>query len=343
MRLKDGRLVVVAASVVAVTLFGGQSLPAAAAPTPKPSPSATTVASAKDRVKQLEDQASQIGEDYDTISAALDEGRQQLKVLQADIAIQQKKVDQLSAAAQTIALAQFRSREFDTTMQIFTSSDPDTLLDRLSTVSKVDETMSKTLSEQQAAQANLADMQRNAESEVNALADEEKRLSDLKSQISDKVNQAQALVNTLSAADQQDLNSSDGNSAGSDPGDYADADARIKKAISYALSKVGNSQYVWGADGPHGFDCSGLMLASYRAAGISLPHSSRTQSTMGKAVAKSDLQPGDLIFFYSPVHHVGMYIGGGKFVHARNTRIDLVVQTLASYPAPWAGARRIIG
>jgi len=301
------------------------------------------VVGAKDRVKQLEDQASQIGEDYDTVSAALDEGRQQLKVLQADIAIQQKKVDQLSAAAQTIALAQFRSREFDTTIQIFTSSDPDTLLDRLSTVSKVDETMSKTLSEQQAAQANLADMQRSAESEVNALADEEKRLSDLKSQINDKVNQAQALVNTLSAADQQDLNSSDGNSSPANPGDYADASARIKTVIAYALSKVGNSQYVWGADGPRSFDCSGLMLASYRAAGISLPHSSRTLSTMGKAVSKSDLQPGDLIFYYSPVHHVGMYIGGGKFVHARNTRVDLVVQTLASYPAPWAGARRIIG
>jgi peptidoglycan DL-endopeptidase CwlO len=343
MRLKDGRLVVVAAAAVVMTLFAGQSLPANAAPTPKPSPTPTTVSGAKERVKQLEDQASQIGEDYDTVSDALDEGRQQLKVRQADIAIQQKKVDQLSASAQTIALAQFRSREFDTTMQIFTSSDPDTLLDRLATASKVDETMAKTLSEQQAAQANLNDLQRSAESEVAALAAQEKKLADLKSEIDANVNQAQALVDSLSDADRNDLDSSDGDPTPSDPGDYADADARIKKAIAYALSKVPSGQYVWGADGPNGFDCSGLMLASYRAAGISLPHSSRAQASQGKAVSKSDLKPGDLIFFYHPIHHVGMYIGGGKFVHARNTRADLVVQSLASYPAPWSGARRIIG
>jgi peptidoglycan DL-endopeptidase CwlO len=343
MSLSHGRFVMVAAAAVVVTLFAGQSLPANAAPTPKPKPTPTTITGAKERVKQLEDQASQIGEDYDTVSSALDDGRQKLKVMRADIAIQQKKVDQLSAAAQTIALAQFRSREFDTTMQIFTSSDPDTLLDRLATASKVDETMAKTLSEQQAAQANLADLQRSAESEVAALAEQEKKLSDLKNQIDASVREAEALLNSLSDADRQAIDSGDGDPAPSDPGDYADADARIKKAISYALSKVPNSQYVWGSAGPNGFDCSGLMVASYRAAGISLPHSSRAQASRGKAVSKGDLKPGDLIFFYSPIHHVGMYIGGGKFVHARNTRADLVVQSLASYPAPWSGARRIIG
>jgi peptidoglycan DL-endopeptidase CwlO len=342
MKLRGGRLVATAAAAVVAALFLGQGLPAAAAPTPTPKPTPTTAASAKDRLKDLEKQASEIGEDYDTVSDALDEGKQRLKVLRADIAIQQKKVDQLSASAQTIALAQFRSREYDTTMQIFTSSDPDTLLDRLATANRVDETMSKTLSEQQAAQANLAEMQRTAEAEVNALADKEKQLSELKKQIDDKVNTAEDLYNSLTDDERDDVDAGDGADEPSDPGDYADADARIKKAIAYALSKVHNSQYVWGADGPHGFDCSGLMLASYRAAGISLPHSSRSQASRGQAVSKSNLKPGDLIFFYHPIHHVGMYIGGGKFVHARNTRVDLVVQSLASYPAPWAGARRII-
>jgi peptidoglycan DL-endopeptidase CwlO len=342
MTLRDGSLAVVAAAAVAIALFAGQTLPAVATPTPTPSPTPTTVTSAKDRVKELDKQASAIGEQYDETSDALDASKARLKVLRADIAIQQKVVDKLSAQAQTIALAQFRSRDLDTTVQIFTSGDPDTLLDRLSTANKVDENMDKTLAEQEAAQANLSDMQRAAEAEVSALADEEKQLAQLKSEIDQKVNEAEGLVNTLSAADQADIDSSDGNPTTADPGDYADADARIKKAITYALSKVSNSQYVWGADGPNSFDCSGLMLAAYRAAGISLPHSSRTQSGLGVAVAKSDLKPGDLIFFYHPVHHVGMYIGGGKFVHARNTRVDLVVQTLASYPAPWGGARRII-
>ncbi len=343
MKFRSGRFVATAAAAVVAALFLGQSLPASAAPTPAPKPTPTTAAGAKDRLKDLEKQASEIGEQYDTVSDALDEGKQRLKVLRADIAIQQKKVDQLSAAAQTIALAQFRSREFDTTMQIFTSSDPDTLLDRLSTANRVDETMNKTLSEQQAAQANLAEMQRSAEAEVDALADQEKDLAGLKDQINAKVSQAEELYNSLTDDERDDVDAGDGSPEPSDPGDYADADARIKKAIAYALSKVRNSQYVWGADGPNGFDCSGLMVASYRKAGISLPHSSRSQASRGKSVSKGNLKPGDLVFFYHPIHHVGMYIGGGKFVHARNTRIDLVVQSLASYPAPWAGARRIIG
>lgn len=342
MKFSDARIVAAATAAVVLTLVAGQTVPAVAAPTPSPTPSPSAsdpAAAAKDKLKQLEDQASAIGEQYDTVSDALDAGKAKLKVLQDDIALQQKKVDELSAAAQTIALAQFRNRDFDTTVQIFTSSDPDSLLDRLSTASRVDETMNSTLSEQQAAQANLDDMQRSAQAEVAALADQEKQLADLKKQIQGKVNAADQVYKSLSGQDQQAV---DGGTTTSDPGDYADADARIKTAISYALSKVGKAQYVWGADGPSGYDCSGLMLASYRAAGISLPHSSRTMSTMGMAVSKSDLKPGDLIFFYNPVHHVGMYIGGGKFVHARNTRVDLVVQTLASYPAPWAGARRII-
>ena len=120
-------------------------------------------------------------------------------------------------------------------------------------------------------------------------------------------------------------------------------DQRAKKVVAAALSRVSTGQYVWGASGGNSFDCSGLMMYAYRQIGISLPHSSSAQSRLGKAVSIKNLKPGDLLFFYSPVHHVGLYIGDGKFVHARNTRSDLVIQTLASYPAPWAGARRVIG
>jgi cell wall-associated NlpC family hydrolase len=84
------------------------------------------------------------------------------------------------------------------------------------------------------------------------------------------------------------------------------------------------------------------MLAAYRSVGISLPHSSRVQSTLGRPVARSELKPGDLLFFYSPIHHVGMYMGNGLFVHARNPRNDLEITRLDSYPA-YQGARRVVG
>lgn len=350
---KYGRAFASATAAVVTTILVvqfGTTASAAPSPTPTPGPSSSASASAKPttaadaaaQVKKLEEEAAEIGEAYDAAQDALDAGNERLKVLRDDIARQQKKVDRLSAQAQAIALAQFRSRDMDTTVQIFTSGDPETMMAKLSTVNKVDADMDQVLADQQAEQANLTDMQRAAESEVAALADQEQKMAELKKQVDDKLAAAKELYDTLSAEEQARIDDSDGGSTTADPGDYADASARIQTAIKYALSKVPNGQYVWGASGPSGFDCSGLMLASYRAAGIRLPHSSQAQSHIGRAVSKSELKPGDLVFFYHPVHHVGMYIGGGKFVHARNTRADLVVQSLASYPAPWAGARRVL-
>jgi cell wall-associated NlpC family hydrolase len=87
-------------------------------------------------------------------------------------------------------------------------------------------------------------------------------------------------------------------------------------AVQTALAQVGDP-YVWGSSGPDGFDCSGLTQYAYAAAGISLPHSSRAQSSMGTPVSRAELLPGDIVYFYSPVSHVGIYIGDGRMVHAR--------------------------
>lgn len=120
------------------------------------------------------------------------------------------------------------------------------------------------------------------------------------------------------------------------------AELKAKKVVAAALSRVSNSQYVWGAAGTNSFDCSGLMLWSFKHIGISLPHSAIAQSQLGKAVSVKDLEPGDLLFFYSPVHHVGMYIGDGRFVHARSPRNGLQVNSLEAY-GHFTSARRIIG
>lgn len=87
-------------------------------------------------------------------------------------------------------------------------------------------------------------------------------------------------------------------------------------AIETALAQVGD-RYEFGATGPNAFDCSGLTSYAYAAAGVSLPHSSRAQSTMGRQVSRTELQPGDLVFYYSPISHVALYIGKGMIVHAR--------------------------
>jgi len=85
--------------------------------------------------------------------------------------------------------------------------------------------------------------------------------------------------------------------------------------MSVALSKVGKP-YRWGASGPNAFDCSGLVKWSFAQAGRSMPRTSRAQAGAGTSVSRANLQPGDLVFFYKPISHVGIYIGNGKIVHA---------------------------
>jgi cell wall-associated NlpC family hydrolase len=118
------------------------------------------------------------------------------------------------------------------------------------------------------------------------------------------------------------------------------APGAVGTAISTALGKVG-APYVWGSSGPNGFDCSGLTRFAFAAAGISLPHSSRAQARLGVPVSRSELQPGDLVFFYSPISHVGIYIGNGMMVHARTFGVPVAVTSVDM--RGYAGARRIVG
>jgi cell wall-associated NlpC family hydrolase len=86
-------------------------------------------------------------------------------------------------------------------------------------------------------------------------------------------------------------------------------------AVDTALAQRGKP-YVWAASGPRSFDCSGLVQYAYRAAGIALPHSSRNQASMGTQVSRDEARPGDLVAFYSPISHIGIYLGNGQMVHA---------------------------
>lgn len=107
--------------------------------------------------------------------------------------------------------------------------------------------------------------------------------------------------------------------------------------VAYAKSRLG-CPYVWAASGPNRFDCSGLTMWCYRQIGIRLPHSSRAQINVGQRVSRSDLRPGDLVFFGSPIHHVGMYVGGGRMIHAPHS--GDVVRYASINRSDYAGASR---
>jgi cell wall-associated NlpC family hydrolase len=103
--------------------------------------------------------------------------------------------------------------------------------------------------------------------------------------------------------------------------------AAAQTAVDTARAQVGKA-YEYGAAGPDSFDCSGLTQYAYRSAGIELPHSSRSQSQMGTPVARADLQPGDLVFFYEPVSHVGIYVGDGQMVDAGSEETGVSQRTV---------------
>lgn len=183
--------------------------------------------------------------------------------------------------------------------------------------------------------ASAAKQATDAQTAATAARDMAAKLtSDIEAQqktLNDQIKQLEAVGVNLSASDraaQRDRGAAFPNLPA--PGPAAAA------ALSAAKSKLG-SAYVWGATGPTTFDCSGLMQWAYKQAGVSLPRSSRQQSTFGAPVARSQLQPGDLVFYYSPVSHVGMYVGNGMMVHAPTSGDVVKVSPLQNN---YVGARR---
>jgi cell wall-associated NlpC family hydrolase len=112
---------------------------------------------------------------------------------------------------------------------------------------------------------------------------------------------------------------------------------RAAAAVHFAMAQIGKP-YVYGAAGPGAYDCSGLTMAAWGAAGVGLPHSSSAQYGSGTHISASQLQPGDLVFYYSPISHVGMYIGNGMIVNAENPSAGIRVTGL--YSMPFVGAVR---
>ena len=143
------------------------------------------------------------------------------------------------------------------------------------------------------------------------------QLGEEKKAVESKLDEAKDLLADLEAEERERLLSTTSRSAATRMPASAPASGRAAAAVSYAMAQVGDA-YVYGATGDSAFDCSGLTMRAWGAAGVGLPHSSSAQYSSGPHISASALQPGDLVFYYSPISHVGMYIGNGMIVHAAN-------------------------
>jgi cell wall-associated NlpC family hydrolase len=160
---------------------------------------------------------------------------------------------------------------------------------------------------------------------IAALAEADKALAEQAKQLNGQIKTLQAQVSKLyaSSGGLGDLRPSPC------PSTYPGGKASI--AIKYACAQI-SKPYVWGADGPDSFDCSGLTMAAWGKAGISLPHSARSQWSSVQHVSRANLRIGDLVFYYSDIHHVGMYAGNGWIVHASRAGVPIRMRKIDDAP-----------
>ena len=332
-----GRVLLALAAVVGV-LFS--TVPAQAAPATS-GQAADLVAAKGHELEIVTEQYNEARETLVAQRAAAEAAAAQVAQATAVLATAQQQVRGIARSAYTgDGTGSFRA--------LMTSDSPDEFVGRIATLQAIAGHQNAVL--EQAAVANVTAAQAQAAAEQLA-AETQRQFDALEAQqaaLQAQVDEFRAAFDALSAQEQQAAVAAH---HGDDRASRAEREPlaatgpivansqAAQIAVDTAMAQRGKP-YVWAASGPGSYDCSGLTAFAYKAAGVSLPHSSRLQSTMGQAVPRDQLQPGDLVFFYSPVSHVGIYIGNGQMVHAP-TSGDVV--RVAPIMSGFSGARRIAG
>ncbi|MFK0191615.1 NlpC/P60 family protein [Kitasatospora sp. NPDC090308] len=279
----------------------------------------------KAQVDKLTGEMEQATEKYNGAKERADQLRQQAGQLQDQVARSQEQLTALASGLAEVAADEYRQGGVDPSMQLMLSADPDQYLTKASSFNQAADTQSEILKALKDQQRRL-DQQKQETSSILAELDTETRtLNDTKGEVQSKLAESQRLLNQLSAADRAAILADNGGTAsrGADRLDVADlpeaSSGAAQAAVTTALAQRGKP-YVWGAEGPSSFDCSGLMVYAYAQAGVHLPRTSQEQAHAGSSVGRDwhNAQPGDLVIYnvHGAQDHVAMYIGNGMVVHA---------------------------
>jgi peptidoglycan DL-endopeptidase CwlO len=315
-----------AAAVASLVLPSGVGDAAAARPMP-------SLHDLLAQARVLSDQINSLNEQANGLRIQLDQARSEAMIAQHTYTQDLSRLGAGKLAVGQLAAQSYMNGGLDSTLQLLTSNSPQTMIDRASMLQELQQENGDRVSQIAAAVEAAQRAQESARQQS-------KRAAQLATEMAAKQRAAQAKIRVLNSAvftkamtvfkrtnQYPVINLPTANTIGA-------------QALRWALSRRGYP-YVWGAAGPHAFDCSGLVLWSYAQVGISLPHFTGDQWTMGIHVSRRDLQPGDLVFFYPDISHVGMYIGNGLMVDAPDFGEVVQVQ-----PVMWnvfVGAVRIVG
>lgn len=313
-----------------------------------------TVDEAKAQIAELEMEAAAIDQEYVGVKQGLAQSAAQLKLKKADVKTQTAKVQRLRVQAGQVALAQFQNRHLDAAAKLLLSEDSEDFLSQISTVEKVSENQNSALQDYQEEQAKLTELERSTETETAQLKKEQAELDKLRSSSDSKIAESKAVLAKLTeeerqriaAEEQKAREEAQAAAEGTAPGTttsstttdtVANGSSKGARALAFAKSQLGKP-YRYASAGPNAYDCSGLTSAAWARAGVSLPRTSQTQIGVGRSVSKSELQPGDLVFYYGDISHVGLYAGNGQIVHS--PRPGKTVEYASLDSMPFAGARR---
>ncbi|MDI1458442.1 NlpC/P60 family protein [Streptomyces sp. ATE26] len=299
----------------------------------------------KAKVDTLYEQAEQATEKYNGANEKQQKLQKEISTIQDNVARGQQELNKLRDGLGSLATAQYRSGGIDPSVQLFLSADPDDYLDKASTLDQLSAQQVEALKKIQDKQRQLAQQRAEATDKLKDLAATRTELGNKKKEVQSKLAQAQKLLNTLTAkekaalaAEQQRANRSSAERV--NLGNDTSASGRAAAAFSAARSQIGKP-YVRGATGPSSYDCSGLTSWAYAQAGVSIPRTSEAQSGIGTRLTRSQLQVGDLVFFFNDLHHVGLYAGNGQILHAPRTGTVVRYESMDTIGGPFMFGVRV--
>ncbi|OXS35973.1 C40 family peptidase [Streptomyces sp. XY006] len=297
----------VAAGLLSVAAAALGAVPAAAAP----------YDDTRAEVDRLYEQAEKATEAYNAADERADALREEVGTARDRIARQQQRINSLRESLGSLAGAQYRSGGIDPAAALLFSDDPDDYLDKASRLDRITAHQAGELKDLQDAMRELAQDREETGDKLRELERSRKAVAAHKKTVERKLASARRLLDSLPDGERAayDRASRSGRGDLPDLGGATAASGRGAAAVAAARSALGKP-YVWGANGPTGFDCSGLMQWSYAQAGVALPRTSQAQRFAGRQVPLSEARPGDLVVYRSDASHVGMYMGNGQVIHA---------------------------
>ncbi|MBS2535937.1 C40 family peptidase [Catenulispora sp. NF23] len=334
---------VAAAALTAMAAAAGVVTTAAAAPAAGPGSGDGDQASVKTQIAALYRQADQLTQTYDAaqeqagkLGLAVQRSQSALQVMQTDYQHQRVTLG-------AIAADQYRAGDVDDRLALMLADHPDTFLGNEAMAARLSDEQRRKIAEVVEERRQIDQLQHAAADQLSALDQTRDSAAQSRTQVSEQLRKAQALLATLSAPQRAAAVQA---GLGTDPGSdftgqqvdptlldqpaLAPSD-RARAAIAAALADLGKP-YVFGAEGPDAFDCSGLIQQAWRQAGVELPRTSSEQAQAGQQVPLSQIQPGDLVIYYAGRSHIGMYLGDGKIVHAPHPGTDVKIAPLMSMP-----------